>query len=907
MKKGYQRFSVILLALITALSTGIPVMAEEETELVVGGEAEVIIGESDIAETDVPEIGDWEMTVGGTSDIDENAEISVFGEDTGGSNILDTDVSEALVRAQAYLKSVTTNPIIATLGGEWSVMALARYDNLDASVKANYLTNVYHTLDETKGILSTNKYTEYERVTMALTAIGENPESVHGYDVLHPLADYKKVKKQGINGSIFALIALDSNDYEVPKLTEEEIAGGKTQSTRELFIQDILNKEISGGGWALSGKTPDPDMTAMVIQALTPYTASMPDAAGAVERGVQKLSELQNANGGFESWGTENAESTAQTIIALSGLDVSLISSSRFIKNGNSLLDALLSFQNADGSFSHVMGGGADGMATDQGTLALIAYDRAVNGQNRLYDMTDVGHQGGEDGDTESKENIDAFKKKMAALSKNPVIDDKDTVYLLLTELDSLKKFEEKEALRAVLQNKLDAIEEQEEKVEALGDDIWKMIKPLEVTLSDKETVAGLMARYEALDKANQKHVAHIDDLLRANTIITKLEKGIIPKEVFENVKNSSVDYTYEGKGYSIVLGGDKAYVPADMNADIKISENGGKLSFEIVQKENFPGEVLIVMNTALEKGAYTLYKDDGNLKKIGWLAIDNKQASATLSEGGKYVICKGEETQKPENELVVSGGSQADNNHRPNLGTGSHKKPQTSKKTNVTDVKPENGIVKAENLEKIKGEDKLLRIKGKFDNEKTYTLMINGKDVKKAEDFKSGITFKSEHRKEIKKLAQDPVILHFEQKSSFPAEMLVEADISLADGEYLLMRYNESERKAEYVEKVTVEDKKVKFIVSEGGDYFITKRAKTKSVDELEAEIEAEKSEEESVSETEMSVETKETKMSETTIQEASKKTSDYPYAPWIVLGVLAAGAVGAGIFIGIKRSRKK
>lgn len=106
----------------------------------------------------------------------------------------------------------------------------------------------------------------------------------------------------------------------MPKLTEDEIAQGKTQATRELYVQDILNKEISGGGWALSGKTPDPDITAMAIQSLTPYVEAMPKAAQAVERGVQKLSDLQNSNGGFESWDTENVESTAQTIIALSGL-----------------------------------------------------------------------------------------------------------------------------------------------------------------------------------------------------------------------------------------------------------------------------------------------------------------------------------------------------------------------------------------------------------------------------------------------------------------------------------------------------------------------------------------------------------------------------------------------------------
>ena len=70
MKKGCQSFSAILLALITALSVSVPVMAEEETELVIGGSADVIVDES---ENSTFESNDWEITVGCTSDIDETA------------------------------------------------------------------------------------------------------------------------------------------------------------------------------------------------------------------------------------------------------------------------------------------------------------------------------------------------------------------------------------------------------------------------------------------------------------------------------------------------------------------------------------------------------------------------------------------------------------------------------------------------------------------------------------------------------------------------------------------------------------------------------------------------------------------------------------------------------------------
>ena len=56
----------------------------------------------------------------------------------------------------------------------------------------------------------------------------------------------------------------------------------------------------------------------------------------------------------------------------------------------------------------------------------------------------------------------------------------------------------------------------------------------------------------------------------------------------------------------------------------------------------------------------------------------------------------------------------------------------------------------------------------------------------------------------------------------------MLEVQTSLEDGEYLLFRYNETERKAEYVKKVTVASGTAKIILEEGGDYFIAERAKS-------------------------------------------------------------------------------
>ena len=66
---------------------------------------------------------------------------------------------------------------------------------------------------------------------------------------------------------------------------------------------------------------------------------------------------------------------------------------------------------------------------------------------------------------------------------------------------------------------------------------------------------------------------------------------------------------------------------------------------------------------------------------------------------------------------------------------------------------------------------------------------------------------------------------------------MQVEITVDKEDGEYLFMKYNHQEKKADYIQKVTVKDKKTKFIISEGGDYFIDKRVKTKSLNEKKEE----------------------------------------------------------------------
>lgn len=273
-----------------------------------------------------------------------------------------------LERTADYVCQTVTDPTVGTAGGEWAVLALKRAGRLTADQEARYLENLQKCLEASGGVLSSTKYTEYARVVLALTALGEDPGSAAGYDLLSPLAECDKVVRQGINGAIWALIALRS-----AACTAWDVQSGELVEAGDVYRSAILAAQLSDGGWSLSGKTPaDPDITAMALCALAPYQEN--DAVkAAVERGLGCLSAIQNDDGTF---GAPTAESCAQVVLALHELGLSP-DDARFTKGGVSALEALLTFARSDGSFSHVPGGAADQMATEQALCALAAQEVA--------------------------------------------------------------------------------------------------------------------------------------------------------------------------------------------------------------------------------------------------------------------------------------------------------------------------------------------------------------------------------------------------------------------------------------------------------------------------------------------------------------------------------------------------
>ncbi len=329
------------------------------------------------------------------------------------------DINAVISDTANYLYKTVSNPQVGSIGGEWAVLGLARSDeNIPKEYFENYYQVVEKYVKDHNGVLHNKKYTEYSRVIVALSSIGKNPQDVAGYNLLTPLGDYEKTIWQGINGAIWALIALDSKNYEIPQNSDATI-----QATREMYVNHILKKQTSDGGWALTGDVADPDVTGMALQALSKYQDNE-KVKSATEKALVCLSNMQNENGGFSSYDTENSESNVQVVVALCELGIPY-NDVRFVKNGNTILDELMSYYNKGNGFNHTStGSGANLMATEQAFYGLVAVKRQQEGKSSLYRMSDAIQVSGEANVTIGLKDKHADVKMMDIISPGKTFSD---------------------------------------------------------------------------------------------------------------------------------------------------------------------------------------------------------------------------------------------------------------------------------------------------------------------------------------------------------------------------------------------------------------------------------------------------------------------------------------------------
>lgn len=260
------------------------------------------------------------------------------------------------------------------IGGssEWYAMALSKLGGYDLS---EYRTSLLEYLSENE-ILSPSTREKFALTLIALKCDDPFIEAT--------LND--SVGQQGIMSYVFGLHIL--NNGHVSDITDSKTVKEK-----------LLSLQLSDGGWAVMGEHSDVDVTAMVLQSLAPHKNEN-EVSAAIDAALSLLSNRQSENGDFASYGVFSAESTAQVLTALSCLGIDQNADMRFIKGNNTVLDGLLRYRLADGTFSHDGSDTSNGTATVQAFYSAVSYVCMKEGKGSLYVF-------GSDGDAPVQDSTD--------------------------------------------------------------------------------------------------------------------------------------------------------------------------------------------------------------------------------------------------------------------------------------------------------------------------------------------------------------------------------------------------------------------------------------------------------------------------------------------------------------------
>ena len=271
-------------------------------------------------------------------------------------------LNDVIEEISNYLVEEVPDPTIGAVGGDLMVLALKKSGaHIPEGYFNRYYDNVRATLKSKSGILSEDRYTEYERVIIGLDSIGYDGRDVGGYDLTGYLDGYDVITAQGVNAAWYALIAINVAELEIPN-----------EARYVDFVKEsIETKEYDGAGLS--------DYLSIGLQSLSYYRDNQ-SIKTLVDEGINTLSEYMDSDGTLG-----NAESTAMCIIALAMNDINPLEDSRFIKDGKTLFDGLMSFYLGDGAFCHTSEiEEANLMATEQALMALDSI-KLFNEGEKIY------------------------------------------------------------------------------------------------------------------------------------------------------------------------------------------------------------------------------------------------------------------------------------------------------------------------------------------------------------------------------------------------------------------------------------------------------------------------------------------------------------------------------------------
>lgn len=276
---------------------------------------------------------------GGTS------ETAISSSNSGETNNERTPISSSngpISKALAFLKSTqqSDGEISNFVTSSWAVMAIAAAGEDPDEWSADGGASIVEYLIANRDMVNTIKALDIARFILAITASDEDPRNISGTDYVRILKDLF------VDGQIGTYAWLNDDFWGVQALISAGEAANSTVVHESVeFIKE--NQNVDGGwGWGIYSSS-DVDDTAAAVMALV--SAGEANSSAVVQNAMQYLKDNQQTNGGFASWGEVNSASDSWAVGAICSVGQD---AAQWEANGANVIENLLTFQNADGSFN---------------------------------------------------------------------------------------------------------------------------------------------------------------------------------------------------------------------------------------------------------------------------------------------------------------------------------------------------------------------------------------------------------------------------------------------------------------------------------------------------------------------------------------------------------------------------
>lgn len=247
-----------------------------------------------------------------------------------------------------------------------AVFLLERADKLSEENAQAYLQSLQAAVEYGSDF---DQVTQWQKIAFAAAACGGDPTDQAGLDFLSMALNYD-VNDEEHYVDLYVLNSklLVSGAFDVHNTDHQQV------------IEALLAAQNEDGAFEDQWGTTI-DSTSLTLQALAASgAADQEPVKGAIERAVAYLSSQQGADGSMTYNGEPSLASTAQACIALSVLGIDPAVDEAFVKEGNSLLAALIGQYQAELEQTE-----QDYYNMTQGLMGLVAYQRLQAGEHGYY------------------------------------------------------------------------------------------------------------------------------------------------------------------------------------------------------------------------------------------------------------------------------------------------------------------------------------------------------------------------------------------------------------------------------------------------------------------------------------------------------------------------------------------